>query len=134
MKHACIAIVALSLFMVGCSGSKTRETDAKEYFSNLRIHIQPVSRTAINGVLEPKFTLVLTNAGAKTIRRIKIIGDVSLGGIYHNTVVKLSKEKIKKDGGQLKVEFTFKKSDKMTDAQVLMNQMKYNFTVQEIGF
>jgi hypothetical protein len=134
MKHASIAIVALSLLMVGCSGSKTRETNAKEYFSNLRIHIQPVSRTAINGVLEPKFTLVLTNAGAKTIRRIKISGDVSLGGIYHNTVVKLSKEKIKKDGGQLKVEFTFTKSDKMTNAQVLMNQMKYNFTVQEIGF
>ncbi len=134
MKQVSIAIVALSLLMVGCSGSKTRETNAKEYFSNLRIHVQPTSRTAVNGVLEPKFTLVVTNAGGKTIRRMKIVGDVSLGGAYHDTVVKLSKDKIKKNGGQLKVEFAFKESGKMPDAQVLMNQMKYNFTVQEIGF
>jgi hypothetical protein len=134
MKQISIAIAALSLLMVGCSGSKTREANAEAYFGNLRIHVQPTSRTAVNGVLEPKFTLLITNAGSKTIRRMKIVGDVSLGGSYHDTVVKISKDRIKKDGGQLKLEFTFKESGKMPDAQVLMNQLKYNFTVQEIGF
>ena len=134
MKQISLALVTLSLLLVGCGGAKKREANVKDYFKNLRIHVQPTSRAAINGILEPAFTVTITNAGTKTIRRLKIVGDVSLGNAYHDTVVKTSRKKIKKDGGQVKVDFTFRKSDKMSDARVLMNRLRYNFTVKEIGF
>ncbi|MDT8389707.1 MAG: hypothetical protein RRC34_04260 [Lentisphaeria bacterium] len=134
MKHAGIAMVTACLLIAGCGGAKKREANADEYFKNLRIHVQPVSRTAMNGVLEPQFTLVITNAGGKTIRRMKIVGDVSLGNAYADTSVKTLRQKVRKDGGQIKIDFAFVKSPKMPDAQVLLNQLKYNFTVQEIGF
>jgi len=134
MKVPHIAFAMLCLLMVGCSGSRVQEANAKEYFRNLRIHVKPTSRTAFDGILEPKFCLSLTNTGSKTIRRMKIVGDVSQGVAYHDTSVKISKKKIRKNGGEIEIEFVFNKSDKMSDAQILMNRLTYNFTVQEIGF
>ena len=134
MREISIAVVAFCLMMVGCDKSETRQTNAKEYLNNLRIHVQPTSTTAVNGIVEPKFTLTITNTGGKTIRRIRIVAEVALGNSYSDTVVKVLSEKIEKDGGQLKVHFDFEKSGKMSNAQILMNQMKYKFSVTELGF
>jgi hypothetical protein len=130
MKTLSISLVVLSLAMAGCR-QKTPEDNAKEYVpSNVRIHVEPTEGPA-EGVLVPTFKLTVTNTGSKTIRKMKIVGDVSFGA-YNDVSVKLIEEAIEKDGGKHEIECLFKKSEKMTEDQVL--KMDYKFTVSEIEF